>query len=349
VSYQQTRIPELSGKSAQSGTRMNLPARSALIAWLVGVMALAVMGSGNAAEFPTHPIRVVVPYAAGGPTDILGRLMADFLGRDLGQAAFVENKPGANGAIGAETVARADADGYTLLVVAGSMIVLNPLLYKKLSYDPVRDFRMLTLITEVPVVMEVHPSVPAKTVAEFVAYAKQNPGKLSFGSAGTGGTIHLAGEMFKQMAGIEMTHVPYKGAAPALTDLLAGNIQLMFDSVGTALPSVRSGMLRALGVSSARRNSDLPGVPTIAESGYPDYLVSVWFGVVAPARVQDSVAQILKGSLDRAMNDDGFRTSLEKIGYSVLRPRSAAAIAEFIEADRARWSAVIKSQNISLD
>ena len=249
--------------------------------------------------------------------------MSDFLGRDLGQAAFVENRPGAQGAIGAETVARADADGHTLLVVAGSMIVQNPLLYKKLSYDPARDFRVLALITEVPVVMEVHPSVPARTVAEFVAYAKQNPGKLTFGSAGTGGTIHLAGEMFKQMAGIEMTHVPYKGAGPALTDLLAGNIQVMFDSLGTALPPVRSGMLRALGVSSARRNSDLPDVPTIAESGYPDYLVSVWFGVVAPARVPDHVAQILKRSLDRAMNDDTFRASLEKIGYSVLRPRSS--------------------------
>jgi tripartite-type tricarboxylate transporter receptor subunit TctC len=327
---------------------MNLPARSALIAWLVSV-TLAASANGNAAGFPARPIRVVVPYAAGGPTDILGRLVGDFLGRDLGQAAFVENRPGAQGAIGAETVARAEADGYTLLIVAGSMIVQNPLLYKKLPYDPAKDFRMLALITEVPVVMEVHPSVPARTVEEFVAYAKQNPAKLAFGSAGTGGTIHLAGEMFKQMAGIEMTHVPYKGAGPALTDLLAGNIQVMFDSLGTALPPVRSGMLRALGVSSARRNPDLPDVPTIAESGYPDYLVSVWFGVAAPARVPDDVAQILEGSLDRAMNDDVFRASLEKIGYSVLRPRSRAAIAEFIDADRARWSEVIKVRHISLD
>ena len=328
---------------------MSSTASSALAAWLVGVTVLAAMVSGSAAEFPTRPIRVVVPYAAGGPTDIVGRVVADFLGKDLGQAAFVENKPGAQGAIGAETVARSEADGYTILVVAASMIVLNPLLYKKLSYDPVKDFRMLALITEVPVVMEVHPSVPARTVAEFVAYAKKNSGKLTFGSAGTGGTIHLAGEMFKQMAGIDMTHVPYKGAAPALADLLAGNIQVMFDSLGTALPPVRSGMLRALGVSSARRISDLPDVPTIAESGYPDYLVGVWFGVAAPARLPDKVAQALKGSLDRAMNDDAFRTSLEKIGYSVLPPRSEVAIKEFIDADRARWSEVIKAQGISLD
>ena len=322
--------------------------KRAVIAGLAGIAALAA-ANGNATEFPSRPIRLVVPYAVGGPTDILGRLVADFLAKDLKQATFVENKPGAQGAIGAEAVARGDAEGYSLLVVSGSMLVLNPMLYKKLSYDPVRDFRVLALITEVPVVMEVHPSVPARTVAEFVAYARQHPGKLSFGSAGTGGTIHLAGEMFAQMAGIEMTHVPYKGAAPALTDLLAGNIQVMFDSIGTALPPVRSGALRALGVSSAQRNANLPDVPTVAESGYPDYLVSVWFAVIAPAKVPDGVAEILKGSLDRALDNDTFRASLQKIGYSVMRPQSTAAIADFIEADRARWSAVIKAQNISLD
>ena len=149
---------------------------------------------------------------------------------------------------------------------------------------PVKDFRLLALVTDLPVVMEVHPSVPAKTVAEFVAYAKQNPGKLNFGSAGTGGTIHLAGEMFKQMAGVDMVHVAYKGAGPALTDLLAGNIQLMFDTLGTALPPVKGGLLRPLAVSSAQRIADLPDVPTMAESGYPDYVVSVWYGVSAPAR-----------------------------------------------------------------
>jgi tripartite-type tricarboxylate transporter receptor subunit TctC len=179
---------------------MNLPARSAVIAWLVGV-TLAAAASGNAAEFPARPIRVVVPYAAGGPTDVLGRLVAEFLGRDLGQAAFVENRPGTQGAIGAETVARADADGYTLLIVAGSMIVQNPLLYSKLSYDPARDFRMLALITEVPLVMEVHPSVPARTVAEFVAYAKQNPGKLTYLRLGGNGRHHSPGRRNVQANG----------------------------------------------------------------------------------------------------------------------------------------------------
>jgi tripartite-type tricarboxylate transporter receptor subunit TctC len=256
---------------------------------------------------------------------------------------------GAQGAIGAETVARSEPDGYTLLFTAASLFVLNPVLYKKLSYDPAKDFRMLALITDLPVVMEVHPSVPAKTVAEFVAYAKQNPGKLNFGSAGVGGTIHLAGEMFKQMAGIDIVHVPYKGAGPALSDLLGGNIQLMFDTLGTALPPVKSGLLRPLGVSSRERIADLPDVPTIAESGYPDYSVGVWYGVSAPAKVPEEVTQKITASLNRALTDEPFRASLEKVGFPPLRPKSQAEIDKFVADDRARWTAVVKSLNISLD
>ena len=329
---------------------MNSFAKSALTSCLLTLAAFAgAAPNAGAAEFPTRPIKLVVPYAAGGPTDVLGRLVGEYLGRDLKQAVIVENKAGAQGAIGAEAVARSEPDGYTLFVTAASIFVLNPMLYKKLPYDPVKDFRMLALVTDLPVVMELHPSVPARTVAEFVAYAKQNPGKLNFGSAGTGGTIHLAGEMFKQMAGIDMVHVPYKGAGPALTDLLSGNIQLMFDTLSTALPPVKSGLLRPLGVSSAQRSPDLPDVPTIVESGYPDYRVSVWYGIAAPSKLPDDIAGKISASLDRALNDDAFRASLEKIGFPVFRPRSAAAITEFIDADRARWSGVIKAQNISLD
>jgi tripartite-type tricarboxylate transporter receptor subunit TctC len=214
---------------------------------------MCVIPQAHAAEYPVRPIKLIVPYAAGGPTDVLGRMVGDYLARDLKQAVVVENKAGAQGAIGAEAAARSEPDGYTLFFTAASIIVLNPMLYKKLPYDPQKDFRLLALITDLPVVMEVHPSVPAKTVAEFVAYAKQNPGKLNFGSAGTGGTIHLAGEMFKQMAGVDMVHVAYKGAGPALTDLLSGNIQMMFDTLGTALPPVKGGLLRPLAVSSAKR------------------------------------------------------------------------------------------------
>src|SRR6188768_843393 len=313
---------------------MNLRARSALAGCLLIGAASVAVASANAADYPTRPIKLVVPYAAGGPTDVLGRLVAEFLGRDLKQATIVENKAGAQGAIGAEAVARAEPDGYTLFVSAASIIVLNPMLYKKLPYDPVKDFRMLALVTDLPVVMEVHPSVPAKTVAEFVAYAKKNPGKLNFGSAGTGGTIHLAGEMFKQMAGVDMVHVAYKGAGPALTDLLSGNIQLMFDTLGTALPPVKGGLLRPLAVSSAKRIADLPDVPTMAESGYPDYGVSVWYGVSAPVKLPDEIAQKLKASLDRALSDDTFRASLDKSGFAPLRPKSLADIEKFIDADR---------------
>lgn len=318
------------------------------IGWLLAA-SLALPALACAADYPTRPIKLIVPYAAGGPTDVLGRVIADYLGRDLKQTAIVENKPGAQGAIAADMVSRAEPDGYTLFVTAASIIVLNPLLYKKLSYDPARDLRLLTVVTDLPVVMEVNPSVPATTVKEFVAYAKANPGKLNFGSAGIGGTVHLAGEMFKQIAGVDMVHVPYKGAGPALQDLLAGNIQVMFDTLSTALPPIRGGLLRPLAVSSTERSPDLPDVPTVIESGYPDYKVSVWFGLAASAKLPDDIAKIIQASMDRALNDNVFRASLEKIGFPVLRPKTDAQIRTFLDEDRARWSAVIKTQNISLD
>src|SRR5215470_351938 len=311
------------------------------------VAALILAPKAQAIDYPTRPIKLVVPYPAGGPTDVLGRLVGDYLGRDLKQTVVIENKGGAQGAIGAEVVAHAEPDGYTLLFTPSSVLELNPMLYKKLAYDPDRELQVLAIVTDLPSIMVVHPSVPAKTVAEFVAYAKQNPGKLNFGSAGTGGVGHLSGEIFKLMAGIEMTHVPYKGAGPALTDLLSGNIQLMFDTLGTALPPIKAGLLRPLGVSSAERIKDLPDVPTLAEAGYPDYRVSVWYGIAAPARVPNDVAERISASVNRALEDEAFRASLTKAGFPPLKSRSEAEIKQFIDADRVRWSGVIKTLNIS--
>jgi tripartite-type tricarboxylate transporter receptor subunit TctC len=312
-------------------------------------LLLALPGGARAADYPNRPIRLIVPYAAGGPTDQLGRAVAEFLQKDLKQSVVVENKGGAQGSIGAESAARAEPDGYTLFCAAGSIVVINPMLYKKLTYDPARDFRMMSLVVEVPVVMEVNPAVPAKTVKEFIAWAKANPGKAFYGSSGTGGSLHLAGEMFAQMTGVPMTHVPYKGAAPALTDLLSGQVNVMFDTVSTSVQHIESGGVRALGVSSEQRIPQLPNVPTIAESGLDGYRVSVWYGIAAPTRTPDDVAQVITASLDRAMGDPAFRASLEKIGFVVFNPRTPAEIAAFVEQERARWAKVIKTQNISLD
>jgi tripartite-type tricarboxylate transporter receptor subunit TctC len=316
---------------------------------LICLTLLATAPASRAADFPTRPIRLVVPYVAGGPTDVLGRMVADYLSRDLKQSVFIENKGGAQGAIGAELVAHADPDGYTVLFTASSVLELNPMLYKKLAYDPDRELQVIAIVSDVPSVMVAHPSVPAKSIPEFVAYARQNPGKINFGSAGTGGVGHLSGEMLKVMAGIEMTHVPYKGAGPALADLISGHIQVTFETLGTALPPIRAGLLRPLGVSSSERVPDLPDLPTIAESGYPDYRSTVWYGAAAPAGVPAEIVDAIRASFNRALDDGAFREQLTKVGFPPQRPRNAAAIKEFVDADRARWSAIIRKLNISLD
>jgi tripartite-type tricarboxylate transporter receptor subunit TctC len=315
---------------------------------LVLTFMLAVAHASHAADYPTRPIKFVVPYVAGGPTDAQARMFAEYLGRDLKQPVYIENKGGAQGAIGAEVVAHGDPDGYTLLFTTSSVIELNPVLYKKLSYDPDRELRILGIISDVPMIMIIHPSVPAKTIAEFVDYAKKNPGKLNFGSPGNGSIGQLAAEMFKQMAGIEMTHVPYKGAGAALTDLLSGQIQVMFESVGISLPPAQAGLVRPLGVSSAEHIAELPDLPTVAES-YPGYRVSVWYGIAAPVGMPAEAAQKISASMSRALNDEAFRASLTKAGFAPLKRRSGDEIRQFVEADKARWLSVVKKLNFSLD
>jgi len=310
---------------------------------------LAAAQASHAADYPTRPIKLVVPYVAGGPTDAQARLFAEYLARDLKQPVFVENKGGAQGAIGAEAVAHGDPDGYALLFTTSSVVELNQVLYKKLAYDPDRELRILGVLTDVPMIMVVHPSIPAKTLAEFLDYAKKNPGKLNFGSAGSGSIGQLAGEMFKQQTGVEMTHVPYKGAGAAMTDLLSGQIQLMFESVGISLPPAQAGLLRPLGVTSSERIAQLPDLPTIAENGYPGYRVSVWYGIAAPTGMPVEAARMISGSMNRALGDEAFRASLTKAGFAPLKPRSEDELKQFVDADKARWLNVVKKLNFSLD
>jgi tripartite-type tricarboxylate transporter receptor subunit TctC len=308
----------------------------------------AVAASPGAA-FPDRPLKLVIPDPPGGGTDILGRAVTDYLANDLKQPVVAENKPGANTIIAAEYIARSAPDGYTLFVAAGSNMVLNPLMYRKLPYDPARDFRLLSVVTELPLLMVVNPDVPAKTVAEFVAHARQHGDKISYASSGIGGPLHLSAELFKDKAGVKMTHVPYKGSQQALADLLGGRVQVMFDPISTSMPHVRAGKLRALGVGTAERASVLPDVPTVAESGFPDYRAMVWFGVVAPKAVPEPVAQRLREGLNKMLADKDFRDRLSRLGFVVKQPHDEKAVAQFLDEDRARWSTVIKAHNITLD
>jgi tripartite-type tricarboxylate transporter receptor subunit TctC len=305
-------------------------------------------GPTAAGEFPDRPLKLVVPFPPGGATDSVARHLGERLARGLKQPVVIENKPGANGAIGADAVSRAAPDGHTLLWATQATLVLNPLLSKRLSYDP-RGLRLLSIVTDVPLVIVVHPSVPAKTLAEFVAYAREHGDRLNYGSAGVGNLLHIAVESFKLSAGIKMTHVPYKGNGPALTDLLAGHIQVMFDVVGTSLPHIQAGHVRALAVTTRERLALLPDTPTIAESGYPDYRAVAWFGVAVPEGVPSETARRLTAELDRVLMDVEFRALLERLSYVVHRPRDADDIARFLEEDRARWSTLIARQGISLD
>jgi tripartite-type tricarboxylate transporter receptor subunit TctC len=322
---------------------MRLRAHSALISGFVIAAMTIAAPLARAAEYPTRTIKLVVPYAAGGPTDVLGRLVADYLGRDLKQTAIVENKPGAQGAIAAEMVARAEPDGYTLFVTAASIFVLNPLMYKKLSYDPVKDFRMLALVTDLPVVMEVHPSVPAKTVAEFVAYAKANPGKLAYGHGSSGSLVSAA--LLGQMAGLDTVSVPYKGIPPALTDLLGGQLQFAFADVGNAVSQMNGGRLKGLGITTSRRAGKANQVPPIADT-VKDYAVSAWFGLMAPANLPPEAAAKINAAFATVMAKPEVREKIQNAGIDV-DVQDSAQLAKTIDAEIKKWAGWVKAANIT--
>ncbi len=307
---------------------------------LLGACLLAplVAPIASAQTFPTRQIRLVIPFPPGGGTDIAARLVGEKMGVQLKQTVVPDNKPGANGVIASELVARAAPDGYTLLVATGSSHAFAPALGVKLSFDPVKDFIPVALIGQFPTVLVVNPAVPGKTLREFIDYARQNPKKLNYGSAGNGSTNHFLGELLKQTAGIDMVHVPYKGSGPASQDLLAGQIQAMVDSVAAARSNIEAGKLRALGVTSAQRVAQLPDVPTFKESGL-DIEYAGWVIVMAPAGTPADVVTTLHDAIAAAMADPAVVERYSKQGI-VIRAMGLAELPVYLRNDKERWAKV---------
>ncbi len=294
--------------------------------------------------YPNRPVRLIVGQAAGSATDIISRLFAQKLSEHFGQQFLVEAKPGAGGNIATEFVTRQPPDGYTLATI-NSQNAINMALYAKLNFDFQKDIVPITMVERVPLVMEVHPSVPAKTIQEFIAYAKANPGKLNMASAGIGGPQHIAGELFKFMAGIDMTHVPYKGSTPAIADLVAGQVQMMFDVTVTALPQIRGGKLRPLGVTTLQRLSFLPDVPTV-DSVLKGYEAAGWIGFGAPKGTPPEIIAVLGKQLNAALLDATIRKRIADLGAVVEPPNTPEQFAKFIGENIEKWKKVIKFAGI---
>jgi tripartite-type tricarboxylate transporter receptor subunit TctC len=312
----------------------------------VACLALLPAGSVKAADYPTHPPRIVVGYPAGGSTDIVARLIGDWLSKRLGQQFIVENRPGAGNNLATEAVAKAAPDGYTLLLVNPANAV-NASLYKHLNFVFLRDIDPVAGVIRVPNVMEVHPSVPAKTVAEFIAYVKANPDKVNIASSGNGTSIHLSGELFKMMTGLKMTHVPYKGSAPMLTDLLGGQVQVTFDNLPSSMPHIKAGKLRALAVTTAKRSEELPDVPTVAET-VPGYEASAFFGFGVPHGTPKEIVDRLNAEINLALKDPAILAKLKDLGGTPI-PGSAADFGKYVAGETAKWEKVVKAANLSIN
>ena len=324
---------------------MNTPTGRGLTAFVAGLFLLAVSLASFAQDFPARPLKIVVPLAPGGGTDFFGRLLAGKLSENLGQPVLVENRPGGATMIGAEAVAKAPADGHTLLLSALTTYAVNPHLFRKMPYDPLRDFAPVSLTGRFALLLVVNADMPARTVAEFIALAKSRPGALDFGSPGPGSTHQLAMELFMQGAGLRLTHVPYKGAGPAMQELLAGRIPAMILDVSTGLPHLKSGRLRALAIASADRSPLMPDVPTIAESVLPGYEASAWQGVVAPAGTPPSVVSRLNAEITRAIADAGVRQKLLDAGIEPLRS-TPEQFSAYIRSETVKWAEVVRKGNI---
>ena len=313
---------------------------------LLGLLALSLIGATAArAAYPDHPVRIIVGYPAGGSTDIVARIIGQWLSQKLGQQFIVENKPGAGNNIGTELVTKAAPDGYTLLLVNPANTI-NATLYKKLNFVFLRDIDPVANIIQVPNVMEVNPSVPVHTVKEFIDYVKANPDKINIASSGNGTSIHLSGELFKMMTGLKITHVPYKGSAPMLTDLLAGQVQVTFDNLPSSIAHIKAGKLRALAVTTTQRSPELPNVPTVADT-VPGYEASAFFGIGATHGTPKAVIDLLNKEINDALKDPNIQARLKDLG-GIAVPGSPADFGKFLAAETEKWGKVVHAANLSI-
>ncbi len=300
------------------------------------------------AAYPNKPIRIVVPFTPAGTSDILARAVGQELSKAFGQSVTIENVPGAGGSLGSERVAKAAPDGYTLLMGHIGTHAVNPLIYPKLPYDPVKNFAPVAWVANVPNVLAINPSIPAKTLKEFVALAKTKPGQFNYGSGGNGSAAQLATEYLKQQAGIFVVHVPYRGTAPAVTDLIAGQTQMIFTGGPAVMPFVKSGQLRALAVSSSKRLEALPDLPTVAESGYPNFQADQWYGILAPAGTPRDVVNKLNAQINIALASPELKTRLQTEG-AIANPTSPEAFGAHISREIERWRPVVQAGNVKAD
>jgi len=313
----------------------------------IGILIMpAFVRIGRAQAYPTRPVRMIVPFAPAGTTDISARLIGQWLSERLGQQFVIENRGGANGNIGTDAALKAGPDGYTLLMVDASPTI-NATLYEKLPFNFVRDAAPVATVARVPFILVVHPSVPAKTIPEFIAFAKANPGKINYGSAGRGSTLHVAAELFKMLAGVDLVHVPYKGGGPAIADAIGGQVQAVFIPAPAGIEYVRGGQLRALGVSSANRFRTLPDVPSISEA-VSEYEAITWYGVVAPRDTPAAIVQALNKEINVALVDPKLQARFAELGAEVF-PGSPADFGKLIASEIDKWGRVIRTANIKID
>jgi tripartite-type tricarboxylate transporter receptor subunit TctC len=313
-----------------------------------GLLALPVLAQGEA-PWPNRPVRVIVPFPASGATDLVARVIAQRVSQELGQQLVIDNRPGAGGTIGAGEAAKAAPDGYTLLFTTSSTHAISPHLMPRLAYRADRDFTPIAHMADAASVLLVTPSLPVKSVQELIAHAKANPGKLNYASSGNGTIVHLNTAAFAAQAGIQLTHVPYKGTAQSITDLAAGQVHLLFDSIPTGMPHVASGRLRALAVTGDKRSTLAPHLPTVAESGLPGYSSVTWFGVYGPAGMKPELAGRINQAFNQAVQNPEVVASLARQGVEPAKAQAPAEFAAMVKADSARWAKVIKDNHITLE